>query len=226
MIKAGNMVSGISGLSSVLNAYNNKKAMKYIANENRKIADMQFDYNKKEIERAFEYNLKAITREYANERAGAINEARQLFSQVNMATGNIANVDDDSYKNDLKDTAKNEVMANMLLMLDNQAGGLYDLTNTKVAQTYNLGLNYENAISNINNQEIAYNNYFNQQMVNGLVDIGTAGFKIFGDFNLGKNTSDETANNDYSFNEYDSNYFSKSVSDFGLKPYNPYESLY
>ena len=45
----GNIVSSVSGGSSALNAYNNKKATKYIARENRKIAEMQFEYNKEEI---------------------------------------------------------------------------------------------------------------------------------------------------------------------------------
>lgn len=219
----GNIVAGISSVSSVLNAFNNKKATKKIAKENRKIAEMQFDYNKKEIARAFDYNLKSILREQANERVGAVNEARQMLAEINLNTGNTANVDSESFEHDIKDKTSKDIADNMLFMLDTQEKGINELVNTKVAQTYNLGLNYENALSSINNREIALNNYYTGQIANGLVKTGIAAGNIFSDY---FDKAEETGNNDLNFEEYSSNYFTDSLKDFGIKSYDPYKKNY
>lgn len=228
MVKAGNMVQGISGLSSVLNAYNNKKATKYIAEQNRKIAEMQFEYNKKEIARAFDSNLRSVLREYANERSGAVSEARTMLSTLNMNTGNNANVESESFEHDVKDKAVKDVADNMLFMLDTQNLGIEELTNTRVAQTYNLGLNYESALSSINNKVIASNNYFNQQMINGFADMATAGFKMFGDLSreTTAETDNTTGNDQLTFNQYDEDYISRSIGNFGIRSYDPYKRNY
>ena len=178
----GNIVSSVSGVSSALNAYNNKKANKYIARENRKIAEMQFEYNKEEISRAFGSNLRAVLREQANERVGAINEARTMLANINMNTGNLKNVDSESFEHDIKDKASKEIADNMIFMLDTQKLSLDELVNTKVAQTYNLGLNYENAISSINNREIALKEKYNSQIASGLMKAFTGMGNMYMDY--------------------------------------------
>lgn len=212
-------VKGIMGLSSILNAHNNKKATKYIARENKKIAEMQFDYNKKEISRAFDYNLKSVLREQANERIGAVNEARTLLSNINMSTGNNANVESESFEYDIKDKTSKNIADNMLFMLDTQKAGINELVNTKVAQTYNLGLNYENALSSINNKQIALNQKYLQQTVNGIADIATAGMSAFQKYG---GSAEETESNGSTFMKYNSN----AISNFGLQSYNPYKKNY
>lgn len=229
MVKAQNMVQGTAGLSSILNARNNKKATKYIAEQNRKIAEMQFEYNRKEISRAFDSNLRSILREYANERSGAVSEARTMLANINMNTGNNANVESESFEHDVKDKAVKDIADNMVFMLDTQKLGIEELTNTRVAQTYNLGLNYENALSSINNKVIAANNYFNQKMASGVMDIATAGFGLFGNSGLGQETSaesDSTGSNGLSFQEYDKDYISRSLGNFGIASYDPYKRNY
>lgn len=221
----GNVVSAISGVSSALNAYNNKKATKYIAKENRKIAEMQFDYNKKEISRAFDYNLRAVLREQANERVGAINEARTMLSNINMNTGNLKNVDTESFEHDIKDKTSKEIADNMIFMLDTHKLALDELVNIKVAQTYNLGLNYENALSSINNKEIALKQKYNQQMASGIVKATTAMINMF----PSENSTEETEkidSSDLSFKEYDKNFLTNSLGNFGIKAYDPYEKNY
>lgn len=220
----GNIVGAIDGVSTALNAYNNKKANKYIARENRKIADMQFEYNKKEISRAFDNNLRAILREQANERVGAINEAKQMLDNINMATGNNANVDDESFEHDIKDKTSKDIADSMIFMLDTHKMGLEELANTKVAQTYNLGLNYSNVLSSINNREIALNEKYNARMAYGLIKAGTSAYNAFSQMS-GDTTAEETES-EYNFKEYDSNYFANSLSNFGMQPYNPYKKNY
>lgn len=178
----GNIVSSVSGVSSALNAYNNKKATKYIARENRKIAEMQFEYNKEEISRAFDYNLRAVLREQANERVGAINEAKTMLSNLNMNTGNLKNVDSESFEHDIKDKASKEIADNMVFMLDTQKLALDEMINTKIAQTYNLGLNYSNALSSINNREIALKEKYNSQMASGLMKTFTGMGNMYMDY--------------------------------------------
>lgn len=212
----GNIVSAISGASTALNAYNNKKAAKKIANENRKIAEMQFEYNQKEISRAFNNNLRAILREQANDRIGAVNEARTMLSNINMATGNNANVESESFEYDIKDKTSKDIADSMIFMLDTHKMGIDDLTNTRTAQTYNLGLNYANALSSINNKEIALKQYYNQQIA--------AGTDIFSNFS--GNTAENETDNNFSFQEYGDNYLSKTLGNFGLQPYDPYKKNY
>lgn len=212
----GNIVSAISGASTALNAYNNKKAAKKIANENRKIAEMQFEYNQKEISRAFNNNLRAILREQANDRIGAVNEARTMLSNINMATGNNANVESESFEYDIKDKTSKDIADSMVFMLDTHKMGIDDLTNTRTAQTYNLGLNYANALSSINNKEIALKQYYNQQIA--------AGTDIFSNFS--GNTAENETDNNFSFQEYGDDYLSKTLGNFGLQPYDPYKKNY
>lgn len=187
----GNIVSSISGVSSALNAYNNKKATKYIARENRKIAEMQFEYNKEEISRAFDYNLRAVLREQANERVGAINEAKTMLSNLNMNTGNLKNVDSESFEHDIKDKASKEIADNMIFMLDTQKLALDEMINTKIAQTYNLGLNYLNSISSINNREIALKEKYNSQMASDLMKVFTGIGDMYMDYKGTLKTEEE-----------------------------------
>ncbi len=179
------------GVSSALNAYNNKKANKYIARENRKIAEMQFEYNKEEISRAFGSNLRAVLREQANERVGAINEARTMLANINMNTGNLKNVDSESFEHDIKDKTSKEIADNMIFMLDTQKLALEELVNTKVAQTYNLGLNYENALSSINNREIALKEKYNSQIASGLIKAFTGIGNMYIDYRGTLNSEEE-----------------------------------
>lgn len=220
----GNIVSAISGASTALNAYNNKKAAKKIANENRKIAEMQFEYNQKEISRAFNNNLRAILREQANDRIGAVNEARTMLSNINMATGNNANVESESFEYDIKDKTSKDIADSMIFMLDTHKMGIDDLTNTRTAQTYNLGLNYANALSSINNKEIALKQYYNQQIAAGIMKTATAGTDIFSNFS--GNTAENEIDNNFSFQEYGDDYLSKTLGNFGLQPYEPYKKNY
>ena len=182
----GNIVSSVSGVSSALNAYNNKKATKYIARENRKIAEMQFEYNKEEISRAFDYNLRAVLREQANERVGAINEAKTMLSNLNMNTGNLKNVDSESFEHDIKDKASKEIADNMIFMLDTQKLALDEMI-----KTYNLGLNYSNALSSINNREIALKEKYNSQMASGLMKAFTGMGNMYIDYKGTLKTEEE-----------------------------------
>lgn len=219
----------VNGIGMVHSAKKNKKTLNYISEENRKSAEIQYKYNKSEIDRAFNYNLKAIARDYSNERAGAVEEARQLLSQVNMGTGNIKNVESDSFENDLKDKVLNDITANMLVILDRQTAGIYDLSNTKLAQEYNLGRNLESTISNINLKQMQMNSVYNQQIQDGLMKVGTSalGFiDTLGGFLSSSNSTNNGEASDFSFYEYGPNYISNSMSEFGLKPYDPYEKLY
>lgn len=209
----GNIVSSVSGVSSALNAYNNKKATKYIARENRKIAEMQFEYNKEEISRAFDYNLRAVLREQANERVGAINEARTMLANINMNTGNLKNVDSESFEHDIKDKASKEIADNMIFMLDTQKMGLEELTNTRIAQTYNLGLDYEKALSSINIKENALNDYYNSKIAEGLTKAFTGGEKEYVRF-AGTLNAEETDNENSSSNS--NNFLLKAMKNFNF----------
>ena len=223
----GDVTSAVSGISSALNAYNNKKATKYIAKENRKIAEMQFEYNKEEISRAFDYNLRAVLREQANERIGAINEARTMLSNLNMNTGNLKNVDSESFEHDIKDKASKEIADNMIFMLDTQKLALDELVNTKIAQTYNLGLNYSNALSSINNREIALKEKYNSQMASGVMKTLMAAGGIYTS-QKGTLGAEETENNTsgLNFTEYDRDIITKNLKNFGIESYNPYKKNY
>lgn len=223
----GDVTSAVSGISSALNAYNNKKATKYIARENRKIAEMQFEYNKEEISRAFDSNLRAVLREQANERVGAINEARTMLSNLNMNTGNLKNVDSESFEHDIKDKASKEIADNMIFMLDTQKLALDELVNTKIAQTYNLGLNYSNALSSINNREIALKEKYNSQMASGVMKTLMAAGGIYTS-QKGTLGAEDTENNtsDLSFTEYDRDVITKNLKNFGIESYNPYKRNY
>ena len=130
---------------------------------------MQFEYNKEEISRAFDSNLRAVLREQANEKIGAINEARTMLANINMNTGNLKNVDSESFEHDIKDKTSKDIADNMVFMLDTHKLALDELVNTRVAQTYNLGLNYSNTLSSINNREIALKEKYNSQMASGLM---------------------------------------------------------
>ncbi len=223
----GDVTSAVSGISSALNAYNNKKATKYIARENRKIAEMQFEYNKEEISRAFDSNLRAVLREQANERVGAINEARTMLSNLNMNTGNLKNVDSESFEHDIKDKASKEIADNMIFMLDTQKLALDELVNTKIAQTYNLGLNYSNALSSINNREIALKEKYNSQMASGVMKTLMAAGGIYTS-QKGTLGAEDTENktSDLSFTEYDRDVITKNLKNFGIESYNPYKRNY
>lgn len=221
----GNVVSAISGVSSALNAYNNKKATKHIAKENRKIAEMQFEYNKEEISRAFDYNLKAVLREQANEKVGAINEAKAMLANINMNTGNLKNVDAESFEHDIKDKTSKDIADNMVFMLDTHKLALDELVNTRVAQTYNLGLNYENTLSSINQKENALNQKYIQQMVSGIVKATTSMASLFPMTDTAEETGN-TSNYDLSFTEYDENVITKNLGKFGIEPYDPYKKNY
>ena len=209
----GNIIGGVSGVSSALNAYNNKKATKYIARENRKIAEMQFEYNKKEISRAFRTNLKSILREQSNERAEAIKEADEILSQINMSTGNNANVDSESFEHDIKDKTSKDIADNMAVMLDTHKLSLDELINTKVAQTYNLGLNYENVISNINNREIALKNKYTEDMANGIIKAFTGFEKAYTNTKGSGDTTEDTESENSSGSD---SLFKKAVKNFNF----------
>ena len=170
----GDVVQGMKGLSSILNAFSSQSAMKHISKHNKNIAKMQYQYNEKEVKRAFGTNLKALMREQVNDRIGAVKEAEQMLSSINLQTSNNKNVESESFENDIKDKVQSEISDNIAFMVDNEKLSLDALVNTKVAQQYNIGMNYDNMLSSINMRRINANKQATQQMVKGVEDIGMA----------------------------------------------------
>ena len=182
---------GISAGSSILQGISGSKGAKHIARAERDIANMQYEYNKKEVNRAFKQNLESLMKDYANQRLNAVTEAETMLANININTGNKSNVEKESFEHDIKDKASKEIADNMIFMLDTQKLALDELVNTKIAQTYNLGLNYSNALSSINNREIALKEKYNSQMASGLMKAFTGMGNMYIDYKGTLKTEEE-----------------------------------
>ena len=171
-----NIMQGTSGALSFIQGIGGIKTTGEIADRNRNIAKMQYDYNRKEIDRAFNLNLKSVLREQASEKLGAIKEAENVISNININTGNNKNVDNESFEHDIKDRTKKEIADNMLFMMDSQALGRDELLNNKIAQGYNLELNHMNALNRINKTEVEMVNKYGSMITSGLTKMGNSYF--------------------------------------------------
>lgn len=172
----GSIMGGVSGGLSVVQGLGGIKTTGKIADINRNIANMQYEYNKKEIDRAFNMNLKSVLREQASEKLGAMKEAKTLISNINLNTGNNKNVDNESFEYDIKDKTKKEIADNMLFMMDNHSIGRDELLNNKTAQGYNLELNYMNALNRIDKTESEMINKYTNMALSGLMKMGNSYF--------------------------------------------------
>lgn len=172
----GSIMGGVSGGLSVVQGLGGIKTTGKIADINRNIANMQYEYNKKEIDRAFNMNLKSVLREQASEKLGAMKEAKTLISNINLNTGNNKNVDNESFEYDIKDKTKKEIADNMLFMMDNHSIGRDELLNNKTAQGYNLELNYMNALNRIDKTESEMINKYTSMVLSGLMKMGNSYF--------------------------------------------------
>ena len=170
----GSIMGGVSGGLSVVQGLGGIKTTGKIADINRNIANMQYEYNKKEIDRAFNMNLKSVLREQASEKLGAMKEAKTLISNINLNTGNNKNVDNESFEYDIKDKTKKEIADNMLFMMDNHSIGRDELLNNKIAQGYNLELNYMNALNRIDKTESEMINKYTSMALSGLMKMGNS----------------------------------------------------
>lgn len=172
----GSIMGGVSGGLSVIQGIGGIKTTGEIADRNRNIAKMQYDYNRKEIDRAFNLNLKSVLREQASEKLGAIKEAENVISNININTGNNKNVESESFEHDIKDKTKKEIADNMLFMMDTHSVGKDELLNNKIAQGYNLELNHMNALNRIDKTEVQMLNKYGSMITSGLIKMGNSYF--------------------------------------------------
>lgn len=169
---------GVSAASSILQGIGGKKGAKYIANAERDIARMQYEYNKKEVDRAFKQNLEDLMKDYANQELKLNEEAKTLLANININTGK-KNVDRDSYSKDVKNKAINEITDNMTAMVVNKINSIGDLGRGKAAQQYQVDRNYGSALSKINQAQIEANRKANFSIINGIATLGGLGIESY-----------------------------------------------
>lgn len=209
MYQAAMAISSVTSIfSGILGTRNAKK----IAKTQKETAKMQYEYNKREVDRAFNDNLKDLMRNYATQKLNATEEAKTILSNINISTGK-KNVDEESFEKDIKDKTEKEISDNLTFMVADEIAAIDNLGLMKAAQNYQIGLNYESATSAINQQLIKTNRKNAQKVLDGTTQgvLQVANFMID---RMGEKEISEESKNNLGFSAYDSDYFSKKISEF------------
>lgn len=212
MLQAAMAINSVTSIfSGVLGTKNAKK----IAKTQRETAKMQYEYNKREVERAFNDNLKGLMRNYATQKLNATEEAKTMLSTLNINLGK-KNVEEESFKKDIKDKTEKEISDNLTFMVADEIAAIDNLGLMKAAQNYQIGLNYESASSVINQQLIKAKRQNAQKILNGMTQGVIQSSSFIMNDGFGEKTVVEESDNNIGFNAYDSDYFSKKISEFNF----------
>lgn len=183
MVGIGNIFGIGLGATQMLSGIGTMRASGKVASEQRKIAELQYNYNKKEVDRAFKTNLEGVTQAYAKEMSSLFSEAKKTMAQVNISLGK-QNVESESFETDIKNEMESDIQDTILSLVDSKKFALDELANQKAAQLYNIGSDYSFTLGKINSNLINTRNQALGQIIGGAFTIGKSGFDFY-DKNFG-----------------------------------------
>lgn len=111
-------------------------------------AKVQYERNQSELKRALESNLRGVMYNYVAQKDNL--KEQMLDAKSKLLTGSYnPNVEKSSIKHDSFATLDKEVSENQRTINENQIGAIEQVTSESLGQTYRVGQDYDNSISNI-----------------------------------------------------------------------------
>lgn len=175
------IMMGIMGGQQILSGIGSSSAASGIAKEQRKMAELTYQYNKKEIERAFEQNISNMFEGYTEKRYTMVKQATQASSTLNTITANKANVDTEfnSYRVDSINKLDQDFISNINQIAEEQIFNAGELTSDRIASDLaNAGQN-QALLDRTNQAEAWQKQNAMGQVVSGAFKSASAGMEYY-----------------------------------------------
>lgn len=156
-------------------------------------AKLQYERNQSELKRTLETNLRGVMYNYVAQKDNLKEQMLDAKSKLLIGSYN-PNVEKSSIKHDSFATLDKEVSENQRTINENQIGAIEQVTSESLGQSYRVGQDYDNSISNIQRNynatlgsaEAQYNqdiNHMKAQMEQGLIagnQVKQQGYNLIG----------------------------------------------
>lgn len=169
------LVTALMAGSQILGGIGAGKQAGKIAKEQSKIAEINYEYNKKEIAEGFKRNLSGLMENYTEKRSVMIKEATSAASQLNAATANKTNVDNEfnSFRTDAANKLDSEFMSNLNNVIEEQAFAIGEMSRGRVAADLNNQNEYSNMLGNISSAKLQNEQQANNQILKGSLNMAS-----------------------------------------------------
>ena len=170
-----------SGLLDIFGGTKKKADNKKIGQAQEKLANQRYNYNIKESNDAYEENMRNTFAGYATHRMGVIRAAKDEVSKINTYGGMAQNIEmgESSIMLDaLKDVDMN-LENNLKNSFQNQDNALKTLLQENINTNYQLQNNLSDQIVNIKTKQAQLNAQADQEIMNGLIGVGTSAFDMW-----------------------------------------------
>ena len=200
-----------SGLLDIFGGTKKKKDNSKIANAQEKLVNQRYEYNKKEVDDALEENMRNTYAGYAVQRMGIINSAKDEVSKINAYGGMAQNIEmgGSSVMLDALKEVDTNLDNNLKNSFQNQDNALKTLVQENINTNYQLQTNLSDQIVNIKTKQAQLNAQADQEIMNGLIGVGTSVFDLWNS-NSGSKASLENIQNE-SFGNYLNSDFSSML---------------
>mgnify|MGYP003585815186 CR=1 FL=1 len=170
-----------SGLLDIFGGTRKKKDNSKIANAQEKLARQRYDYNIKESNDAYEENLRNTFAGYATQRMNVINSVKDETSKINTYAANTQNIEleGSSIMLDSLNNLDYELNNAMQNIYENQGNALKGLVQENVNLNYQLQTNLSDQIVNIKTKQAQLNAQADQEIMSGLIGVGTSVFDMW-----------------------------------------------
>ena len=198
-----------SGLLDIFGGTKKKNDNSKIAKAQEKLANQRYNYNIKESNEAYEENLRNTFSSYATQRMGVIRAAKDETSKITAYGGTAQNIEmgESSIMLDaLKDVDMN-LENNLKNSFQSQDFALKGLTQENINTNYQLQTNLSDQIVNIKTKQAQLNAQADQEIMNGLIGVGTSVFDMWNS-NRGSKASLTNIQNESFGNYLNSNFSS------------------
>lgn len=179
-ITAAMVMGGIQAGSMMLNGYADKKHAKKMANIQREIANMQYNYNKKKIKEATEVNIRGLLKKYATAHEDLHEQKEKVRMNLNFkAQMKGVEKEDNSYIADSVSKLNAEFRENMQTLASNRENDLFNIAKQGSDQLFQASGDFNSALANINNQEIQAKRQAEKMMADGFMKAVSVGMDAY-----------------------------------------------
>ena len=179
-----NLLSAFGVASGVLDIFGGTKKKtdnKKIAQAQEKLVRQRYDYNKKEVDDALEENIRNTFSSYATQRMNVISAAKDEVSKINTYGGTAQNVEmgESSIMLDALKAVDMNLDSSLKNSFQSQDFALKGLVQESNNINYQLQNNLSDQIVNIKTKQAQLNAQADQEIMNGLIGVGTSAFDMW-----------------------------------------------